>query len=104
MSYSFSNNSFGNPDILEANFKQAAEDVKYLNKKPTNDDLLFLYGLFKQASFGDINIGCPLINLKERAKWTAWNNNKGLDQNKAKNMYIEFVERLKEKYDYTKLF
>ena len=93
-----------NSNLLEEKFRQAADDVKYLNKRPSNDDLLFLYGLYKQGSLGDINIGCPLINLKERAKWTAWNNNKGIDKTKAKNMYIEFVEKLKEKYEYTKLF
>ena len=101
MSYS---NSIGNSNILQESFKQAIEDVKYLNKRPNNDDLLFLYGLFKQASFGDINISCPLLNPKERSKWNAWNNNKGLDKTKAKSMYVNFVEKLKEKYEYTKLF
>lgn len=45
-------NSTGNPEFI-----QAAEDVKSLAQKPSNDILLELYALFKQSIVGDINTG-----------------------------------------------
>lgn len=42
-------------------FKKAAEDVKNLTKKPTDEELLIIYGLFKQGSIGDVNTG--IINI-----------------------------------------
>lgn len=36
-------------------FNAAAERVKLLTKRPTDQELLELYALFKQASFGDNN-------------------------------------------------
>lgn len=38
-------------------FNKAAEDVKNLKEQPDNDDLLQLYGLYKQATVGDVNTG-----------------------------------------------
>lgn len=42
---------------LQAEFVQIAEDVKNLKTRPTDQELLDLYGLYKQATVGDINIG-----------------------------------------------
>lgn len=42
---------------LQAEFDKAAEDVKKVKAKPTDEELLFLYGLYKQAVVGDINTG-----------------------------------------------
>ena len=38
-----------------ARFEQAQKDVKTLDRKPGNDDLLFLYAHFKQGSAGDVS-------------------------------------------------
>lgn len=43
--------------FLQADFDKAAEDVKKLKTKPTDDELKELYGLYKQSTVGDINIG-----------------------------------------------
>ena len=40
-----------------AEFNAAAEAVKLLSYKPNNDELLQLYGLFKQATVGDNTTG-----------------------------------------------
>jgi len=40
-------------------FRVAAEEVKRLNQKPSNEDLLRLYGLYKQATEGDCNTSKP---------------------------------------------
>ncbi|GCA62739.1 hypothetical protein KIPB_005461, partial [Kipferlia bialata] len=51
--------------MSETDFTAAAERVQALPTKPTNDELLSLYGLFKQASVGDCNTPKPgMLNLK----------------------------------------
>lgn len=42
---------------LEAQFKEAAAKVEKLTKKPTDAELLEIYGLYKQATVGDVNTG-----------------------------------------------
>lgn len=46
----------------QADFETAAENVKKLKSKPTDDELKELYGLYKQATVGDINTG-SLMNI-----------------------------------------
>lgn len=38
-------------------FEKAAKEVNELKNKPSNDELLKLYGLYKQATVGDVNTG-----------------------------------------------
>jgi len=38
-------------------FLEAAEQAKNLKSKPTDDEMLELYGLYKQATVGDVNTG-----------------------------------------------
>ena len=40
---------------LKVNFEQAQLDVKKLTKRPSNDELLALYSLYKQATDGDVH-------------------------------------------------
>ncbi|XP_026039841.1 peroxisomal carnitine O-octanoyltransferase-like isoform X3 [Astatotilapia calliptera] len=62
---------------LQAEFDKAAEDVKKVKAKPTDEELLFLYGLYKQAVVGDINTERPgMLDLKGKAKWDAWESRK----------------------------
>jgi diazepam-binding inhibitor (GABA receptor modulating acyl-CoA-binding protein) len=42
---------------MDAEFEAAAAEVKTFTKRPTNDELLQLYGLYKQATVGDNNTG-----------------------------------------------
>ena len=46
--------------ILQAEFDKAAEEAKTLPSSVTNDDKLKLYGLFKQATTGDVQ-GCETL-------------------------------------------
>jgi diazepam-binding inhibitor (GABA receptor modulating acyl-CoA-binding protein) len=43
--------------LLQEDFDKAAEDAKTLPDNTSNDDKLALYGLFKQATVGDVNTG-----------------------------------------------
>jgi diazepam-binding inhibitor (GABA receptor modulating acyl-CoA-binding protein) len=45
---------------MSAEFLKAAEDVKKLTNVG-NDDLLELYGLFKQVNVGDCNTGIDVL-------------------------------------------
>lgn len=63
---------------LEQEFQKAAEDVKNLSARPTDQELLETYALFKQATVGDCNQPKPAIYaLKEKAKHEFWSQKKG---------------------------
>ncbi|BFZ58083.1 acyl-CoA-binding protein (ACBP)/diazepam binding inhibitor (DBI)/endozepine (EP) [Savitreella phatthalungensis] len=84
--------------MSKADFDKAAEEVKNLKTKPSDDELLRLYGLFKQATVGDNETPKPgMFNLKDKYKWDAWNKLKGKSQEDAQREYIELVESLKAK-------
>lgn len=56
---------------LQAEFEKVAEDVKKVKTKPSDQELLDLYGLYKQATVGDINTGmrCCRKTLHYHAKF-----------------------------------
>ncbi|XP_033368440.1 uncharacterized protein LOC107215556, partial [Parus major] len=84
---------------LQADFDGAAEDVKKLKTRPTDEELKELYGFYKQATVGDINIECPgMLDLKGKAKWEAWNLKKGLSKEDAMSAYISKARAMVEKY------
>jgi diazepam-binding inhibitor (GABA receptor modulating acyl-CoA-binding protein) len=88
----------GRPALTQASFSAAAERVKALPSKPSDDELLKLYGLFKQAVVGDCNTAQPgFFDLTGKAKWAAWNANKGMAQADAKAAYVAFVDSLQKK-------
>ncbi|XP_055306414.1 acyl-CoA-binding protein-like [Sitodiplosis mosellana] len=80
---------------LQEDFEKAAEDVKNLKETPADGDLLELYGLYKQATVGDINTARPgMLDFKGKAKWDSWNHKKGTDSEKAKQDYVNKVHEL----------
>ncbi|XP_047722808.1 acyl-CoA-binding domain-containing protein 7 isoform X1 [Prionailurus viverrinus] len=91
---------------LQADFDRIAEDVKKMKTRPNDGELKELYGLYKQSVVGDINIGisyiciqCPgILDLKGKAKWEAWNLQKGLSKEDAMSAYIAKAKELIEKY------
>lgn len=59
-------------------FEEAVEKVKSLKTSPSNDELLEVYALFKQATIGDNTTAKPgMFDLKGKAKWSAWDGKKG---------------------------
>jgi len=80
-------------------FDEAQEEVKNLAKRPSNEELLSLYSLFKQASEGDVKGSRPgMIKVKDRAKWDAWKKLQGMKNTDAMNNYTKLVEKLKISY------
>lgn len=81
---------------LKAQFDEAARDAQKLSKRPDNDTLLQLYGLFKQATTGDVTGKRPgFTDLVGRAKYDAWAKVKGMDKDSAMQTYINLVTKLK---------
>ncbi|XP_074603069.1 acyl-CoA binding protein 1 [Brevipalpus obovatus] len=85
--------------MSEADFEKAAADVNNLKSRPTDEELLEIYALFKQASVGDCNTSRPgLLDLKGKAKWDAWNSKKGMSKDDARAAYIKKAQELVAKY------
>ena len=82
-------------DALETEFLNTAELIKSSGKTFDNDTMLKLYGYYKQATQGDCDITEPgFWQLKEKAKWDAWNQHKGVKKTHAMKKYIKLVNEL----------
>ena len=80
---------------LAEQFQDAQQRVQGLGARPANDTLLELYGLYKQATVGDVQGKRPgLLDLKGRAKFDAWTARKGMEREEAMQKYVERVNRL----------
>jgi len=76
-------------------FNQAQVDVKTLSKRPSNDDMLFLYAHFKQGTEGDVSGKRPgMLDMVGRAKYDAWAKLKGTDSGTAQENYVAKVKAL----------
>ena len=82
---------------LKKKFEAAAKDSKNLKTRPSDEDMLRLYALYKQASVGDVTGDRPgAFDFVNRAKYDAWARLKGTDTDKAMKSYVDLVERLKK--------
>lgn len=80
---------------LQEKFDSAQARVKTLKAAPSNDVLLDLYSLFKQATAGDVQGARPgMMDFKGRAKFDAWAKRKGLGKDQAMEAYVALVDRL----------
>jgi diazepam-binding inhibitor (GABA receptor modulating acyl-CoA-binding protein) len=76
-------------------FLDAQERVKKLRSRPSNPELLDLYGLFKQATEGDVKGNRPgILDPKGRAKFDAWTGRKGMAGADARARYVALVDAL----------
>ncbi|XP_076579634.1 acyl-CoA-binding protein-like [Chaetodon auriga] len=84
---------------MTQSFENAVKEVKVLKQKPDTEEISALYGLYKQATIGDVNIERPgMLNFAGRAKWDAWMAKKGQSKEEAMASYVDLVEMLKKKY------
>jgi acyl-CoA-binding protein len=82
---------------IEERFEDAVDRVNGLPARPSNADLLRLYGLYKQATAGDAMGKRPGgFDLKGRAKYDAWAARKGMSRESAMEAYVAEVDRLLE--------
>ena len=83
------------PKSLKDQFAVAKDRVEKLESRPSNEELLQLYGLFKQATEGDVTGSRPgMLDLKGRAKYDAWARRKGTSKDDAMKAYVALVAKL----------
>jgi acyl-CoA-binding protein len=82
---------------LKKKFEAAGKDAQKLKTRPSDEDMLRLYALYKQATAGDASGDRPgAFDFVNRAKYDAWARLKGTDTDKAMKSYVDLVERLKK--------
>ena len=75
-------------------FEAAAARSRTLPQQPT-DVLLDLYGLYKQATEGDVAGDRPGgFDFRGAAKYDAWARRRGMSRDHAMDAYVELVDRL----------
>jgi len=80
-------------------FENAVARSKEFTKRPTNEELLQLYALYKQATEGDVSGDRPRgFDFKAIAKYDAWEEIKGKSKEKAKEEYTALVDELQSRY------
>lgn len=81
---------------LQESFESAVKSAHSLNERPSNEDLLKIYSLYKQATEGDNNGEPPGgFNFKAAAKHNAWKKLEGMSKDEAMTKYIDLIEQLK---------
>lgn len=82
---------------LQQKFHAAADAAQSLSKRPSNNDLLALYALYKQATTGDVQGRRPgMFDVKGGAKFDAWTKLKGVSADTAMQSYINLVAKLQK--------
>ena len=82
---------------LQKLFEEAMANSKNLTEKPSNEVLLQLYSLYKQATTGDVDTEPPSnpFDFVNKAKYNAWTELKGKSKEDAMKEYVSLVEKLK---------
>jgi acyl-CoA-binding protein len=80
---------------LQKEFESAVANSKQLPNQ-SNENLLQLYSLYKQATEGDVNIEKPtnMFDFKGVAKYNSWEALKGTSKEEAMKKYIDLVKSL----------
>ena len=79
---------------LKAQFEAAISKAKGLPEQ-SNETLLELYGLFKQATVGDVQGDRPGgFDFRGAAKFDAWEKRRGMTADEAMQAYVDLVDRL----------
>lgn len=79
---------------LSNQFEAAIEKAKSLPSQ-SNETLLELYGLYKQATAGDVQGDRPGgFDFRGAAKYDAWAKRRGMSQEEAMQAYVALVEKL----------
>lgn len=80
---------------IEDKFNLSCSLVKMLPQRPKDEDLLYLYGMYKQAKEGNCNVPEPSgFNVVDHAKWSAWNGNRDIEKSVAMAFYVSKVDQI----------
>ncbi len=82
---------------LKKQFEAASKDAQKLPSRPSDEDMLRIYALYKQSTAGDVSGDRPgAFDFVNRAKYDAWARAKGTPTEKAMKSYVDLVARLKK--------
>lgn len=89
--------------LIDAQFHRAVDIVQSLPKtgpiQTAYEDKLEMYSLYKQATTGDVQGARPAMwDVLGRAKWDAWDKQKGLDPQQAKWLYVQTLQKVLRRY------
>lgn len=81
---------------LQEAFEQASSESKQLPERPSDEDMLKIYALYKQATVGDVTGDRPgLFDFVAGAKYDAWAEHKGKSTDDAMQEYVDLINKLK---------
>lgn len=81
---------------LQTTFENAVKESTSLTERPSNQDLLKLYALYKQATMGDNTGDGPTgFDFKGMAKHNAWKELSGMSNEDAMTQYVDLINQLK---------
>ena len=84
---------------LPEEFRAAQARSREFTKRPSNEELLNIYALFKQATEGDVTGDRPGgFDFKAIAKFDAWTAQKGKSSDKAMQDYVDLINQLEKEY------
>ena len=79
---------------LKDQFEASIEKAKGLSSQ-SNETLLELYSLYKQATVGDVEGDRPDgFDFRGAAKYDAWETRRGMSSDEAMQAYIDLVDQL----------
>jgi diazepam-binding inhibitor (GABA receptor modulator, acyl-CoA-binding protein) len=79
---------------LNEEFAAALSQANSMPNQPPNIQLV-LYGLYKQATKGDVGGSRPgMMEMRKRAKYDAWAGHSGVSQDEAMTAYINKINEL----------
>ena len=80
----------------KARFDGAVAASTLLAKRPDDATLLKIYGLYKQATVGDVTGEPPaMFDVINKAKFDAWDAVSGLPRDEAMKQYADLIDSLK---------
>jgi diazepam-binding inhibitor (GABA receptor modulator, acyl-CoA-binding protein) len=81
---------------IKDDFENAAKAVQTFSQRPSDSDLLKLYGLYKQATEGPVKGSRPgIFDIKGRKKFDSWAELKQMPADEAMQKYVALVGQLK---------
>jgi diazepam-binding inhibitor (GABA receptor modulating acyl-CoA-binding protein) len=79
-------------DEIDNEFQNSVRKVNNMKNRIMYDDFIVIYGLYKQALFGNNIVGKPYwFFFHKVAKWNSWKRHIGKTKNDAKKTYINIV-------------
>jgi diazepam-binding inhibitor (GABA receptor modulating acyl-CoA-binding protein) len=88
--------------LLNDDFQRSSKKIQSLQsfEKLDNTILLELYSYYKQATIGDNKTSQPsFLDFKGQAKWSSWNERKGMKKETAQVKYIKLVAKILDNFN-----